>query len=296
MLFLLVLLTGSGSMALAQQGPPRPLQLQPLLRAEMPLEVGRAAAATSDSILQIAPRDATSPDVQPPPPYDPCLPALYTNWQEFGDDTPDGRPRDQWSSVRIFIDRITFALVLEGIRADGSWEDIYRTTVALGDPDSPTPEGEFWINHVYSYPDVTFFHAASQQPIAGLYDGFLAPLLACDQRGHCQRHNDLGIHGFQPAASPLTASMKPDTYGAVSAGCIRLPDPCAFKSALIRTVGVGGVRKNERGAYHWLKKPVRVVIDDYYPGTEPPTLVSVFEKGIQQFQDGLKSFWGGFVQ
>jgi hypothetical protein len=184
---------------------------------------------------------------------------------------------------------------MEGVRADDSVEEIYRTTVALGDPDSPTPEGELWINHVYAYPDVVFFHASSE-PIGGLYNGFFAPLLVCDDRGRCQRHHDLGIHGFHPAASPLTAAMRPDTYGAVSGGCIRLPDPCAFKSALIGSVGVGALRRNDRGTYHWLNKPVRVVIAGYYPGTEPPTLVSIFEEGMHQVQEGLKNLWDGFGQ
>lgn len=293
---LLLLLAQSGQLSLAQQTTSTLSLPQMSVSPEAMREVGKVAVGASQSLLPASQQDASRAEDQFQPPNDPCLPALYTDWREFSRDYPEDTQRTPWSHVRTIIDRSAFTLVLEGLRGGDSFEEIYRTTVALGDVDSPTPEGDFWINHVYAYPDVVFFHASSQQAIAGLYNGFFAPLLTCDERGRCQRHNDLGLHGFYPRASPQTASMRPDTYGAVSGGCIRLPDPCAFKSALIRSVGVGPVRRNDRGSYHWLSKPVPVAIIGYYPGTEPPTLVSIFEEGLHQVQEGLKNLWDGFAQ
>jgi len=292
---LLFLLATPGSEAHAQKNYFAWPALQKAVPTATPREVGYAAVGAAQSEPHSAQPEQARVERRPDAPNDPCLPALYKDWQEFANDLPEDGSRARWPHVRIVIDRSTFTLVLEGYAKNGVIHELYRTTVALGDMDSPTPDGEFWINHVYAYPDVVFFQAGSQQPIAGLYNGFFAPLLTCDDRGRCQRHNDLGIHGFYPKASPQTASLKPDTYGAVSRGCIRLPDPCAFKSALMRAVGVGPLHVNDRGAYHWLNKPVPVISTGYYPGTDFPTLVTIVEQGLQQFQDGLKTLWDGLV-
>lgn len=223
----------------------------------------------------------------PVAPEDPCLPALYTNWQEFGQDDQTGF-RPEFSGLRIFIDRLNFELVVDGIRKDDSVEELYRTHVALGDMHSPTPGGRFVINHIYCYPDVVYFDAQGER-VPGLYNGFFAPLLVCDEHGRCQRYRELGLHGFQASAIPVGRHISPATFGAVSAGCIRVPDPCRLKKVLIRTVGLGGLKQNDRGCYHWLKKPIEVVIGDRYPGTDEPNLVSIFEQGLTQVGDGLKS-------
>jgi len=186
--------------------------------------------------------------------------------------------------------------MLEGVRKDGSVEEVYRTHVGLGDVNSPTPDGNFVINHIYCYPDVVFFTVSGDR-VPGLYNGFFAPLLLCEDRKHCKRFRDLGIHGFQGSAARRhnvsVASM--DTYGAISAGCIRVPDPCRLKSELIRLVGIGPVKTNDRGTYHWLAKPVEVVIAGRYPGTEDQmTLVSIFEQSLEQVHHGLKDLFGIF--
>ncbi len=195
---------------------------------------------------------------------------------------------------RISLDRATFTLKFQGLRRDKSAETVYQSECGIGEVDSPTPQGRFIINHVYSYPDAAFF-GESGEPHRGLYNGFFAPLLACDDDGLCQRFQDLGIHGFNPSAYPDPAAIRPETCGAVSGGCIRVPDPCKFKTTLIRLVGIGPPKKNDRGVYHWLNKPVEVVISGNYPGTKDfGTLVSLFEQGLSQVRDGLKNLINGF--
>ncbi len=53
--------------------------------------------------------------------------------------------------------------------------------------------------------------------------------------------------------------------------------------------GTGGAETKRPRCYHWLKKPIEVVIGDRYPGIEEPNLVSIFEQGLTQVGDGLKS-------
>ncbi len=225
------------------------------------------------------------------PPDDPCLPRLYKDWREFAEDNRSSQREGGFIGARITIDRANFILTLEGIARDGREDAVYRTHVGLGDFNTPTPAGRFIINHLYCYPDVVFFTVDSQQ-IPFLYKGFFAPILKCDRTGHCRRYRELGIHGFDASALPnLPKDARVIRYGAVSNGCIRVPDPCRLKKELIRLVGIGALRKNERGCYHWLKRPVEVVIEGDYPGTqddEPLTLVSIFEQGVSQVQNGLK--------
>ncbi|MEJ2719413.1 MAG: L,D-transpeptidase, partial [Deltaproteobacteria bacterium] len=195
------------------------------------------------------------------PPVDPCLPSLYRDWQELSIDERERRPEEKFTAGRIIIERQAFHLTLEGIRTDGSVEEIYETHVALGNIDTPTPTGRFLINHIYCYPDVVFYDA-EREKIPALYNGFFAPLLACNDRGACARFHELGIHGYDPAAYQQPVSFEEATYGGVSSGCIRIPNPCRFKTELISLVGIGPVRKNDRGCYHWLDKPVEVFIVD----------------------------------
>lgn len=232
---------------------------------------------------------------QPQTSDDPCLPGLYKDWRELSQEAHSGLRENGFARVRIVIDRSEFNLVLEGIRKDESVEEIYTTPVALGDIDSPTPDGEFIINHVYCYSDVVFF-PVDADPIPGLYNGFFAPILACDEDGRCERFQELGLHGFQASALPIHTRIRSAPSGAITAGCIRLPDPCKFKSALTSVIGLGPLKKNERGSYHWLNKPVHVVITGTYPGTEaePTTISSMFEQGLLRLNDGLKSLWSAF--
>ena len=247
----------------------------------LPVPADTSAPSTSETPV------AATPAVVVVAPSDPCLPGLYANWQEFSqDDTDKQRPEFKW--LRIYIDRSNFELVLDGVRKDDSIEEIYRTHVALGDVNSPTPEGRFIINHVYCYPDVVFF-GTETEPIPGLYNGFFAPLQICDEHGRCQRFRELGLHGFQASAIPPGRHISPATVGAVSAGCIRVPDPCKFKKALIKAAGLNGLKQNDRGAYHWFKKPVEVIIGDRHPDSDETNLVSILERGVTQVQEGLKS-------
>jgi hypothetical protein len=221
-------------------------------------------------------------------PDDPCLPKLYKNWEEFGADAREHAGTREFAAVRIVLDRSNFTLTLEGVKSDGVVQEIYRSPVGLGDVNSPTPKGGFVINHIYAYPDVLFFGAVGD-PVSGLYNGFFAPLLACDENGRCQRYCDLGIHGFKASAHPHRAAITVGTRGAVSAGCIRVPDPCRLKSLLIGIVGVGPLKKNDRGSYHWLARPVEVRVTGDYPGTRDQiTLVQISEESINQVQGGLK--------
>jgi hypothetical protein len=223
------------------------------------------------------------------PPDDPCLPHLYKDWRELSLDNEENGSHHEFSEFRIHIDRSNFELTFAGIHRDGSVEEIYRTHVGLGDIASPTPEGRFLINHVYCYPDVVYFDP-SGKPFMDVYEGFFAPLLLCDEEGRCERHRDLGLHGYHHQRSPDPQVTQTSTYGAISAGCIRLPDPCGFKASLIRSVGIGPMKRNDRGSYHWLNKPVEVVIDGEYPGgDDQPTLLSLIRDGAAQVQDGLKN-------
>jgi hypothetical protein len=270
-----------------------------------PQEVISADSLRGEGQGYSAPKEGHSPDAVatppgdqsahlPQPPDDPCLPRLYKDWRELGQDTNSVDLQNGFARVRIVINRAEFELVLEGIRKDESVEEIYRTPIALGDIDSPTPGGEFIINHVYCYPDVLFF-PADADPIPGLYGGFFAPLLVCDRYGRCERFLDLGLHGFQASALPHHTRIRVATYGAVTAGCIRLPDPCKFKSLLVAAVGLGPLKKNKRGSYHWLNKPVHVLIIGSYPGTEDQTTIaSLVEQGLVRFRDGLKDLLGAF--
>jgi len=229
-------------------------------------------------------------------PEDPCLPGLYRDWQEMSLDSEERATRNGFASCKIIIDRSTFQLVVQGVRKDGSAEVVYSTHVGLGDLGSPTPEGDFVINHIYCYPDVLFFDASGAK-VPGLYNGFFAPLLLCDDHKRCKRFRELGMHGFQGAAARthhvhVTSTA---TYGAISAGCVRVPDPCRLKSELIRLAGIGPIKRNDRGTYHWLARPIEVIITGNYPGTDDQTtLASLFQQGVEQVHDGLKNFFGIF--
>ncbi|MCA1960266.1 MAG: L,D-transpeptidase [Desulfomonile sp.] len=222
-------------------------------------------------------------------PTDPCLPPDVTNWRELTLRQEEQHLGGKFSVARIVIRRDIFELVLEGVRSDGTTEALYTTKVGLGDADSPTPPGNFVLNHVYCYPDLVLYDD-HETKIPNVYNGFLAPLMLCDDNGRCERHRDLGIHGFDAAAHPNRARIRTATVGPVSSGCIRVPDPCAFKTALIRLVGVGPLRKNERGCYHWLRRPVDVWIVD-----DDVTLVSLVTGGLAQVGKGLKSLLDIFV-
>lgn len=237
--------------------------------------------------LVAEPRPAFVPD-------DPCLPRLYKNWYEFSVDARSDSPDLGFVAFRILLDRATFTLRFQGLHRGGAAETLYKSSCGIGELNSPTPEGRFIINHVYLYPDVAYF-GSSGEPHRGLYNGFFAPVLMCDDSGLCQRFQELGIHGFNPAAYPDPAAIRPETRGAVSGGCVRLPDPCRFKTTLIQTVGIGPAKKNDRGVYHWLNRPVEVIISGEYPGTDEfGSVVALFEQGLIHVRDGLKNILGGF--
>ncbi len=238
--------------------------------------------------LPISIQDLISGEKLPDPPDDPCLPPLYKDWRELSLDYMDRNPGQKCSGLKIVIDRSTFRLTMECEGSDGSFDEVYETDVGLGDMNSPTPAGRFVINHIYCYPDVVFFSSKNER-IPSLYNGFFAPLLLCGREGRCQRYQELGIHGFQASAHPHPSGINPETTGAVSAGCIRVPDPCQLKRTLISRVGIGDLHKDDRGFYYWLNRPVQVQIIGDYPGQEEYlNLVSVFEKSLSQVQEGVR--------
>lgn len=225
----------------------------------------------------------------PRPPSDPCLPPDVTDWRELTLRQKEQHLEGNYSAARIIIRRDTFELVLEGLRGDGTAEVVYTTTVGLGDAGSPTPTGTFILNHIYCYPDLILYDDRETK-IPNVYKGLLAPLMFCDETGRCTRYHDLGLHGFEAAAHPNRDRIRAETVGPVSSGCIRVPDPCGFKTALIRLVGVGPVRKNERGCYHWLRRPVEVWIVD-----DEVSLVSLVTGGLVHVGKGLKSLFEMFA-
>jgi hypothetical protein len=246
-------------------------------------------STTSPASPDGQPKAVESPASSHEPPDDPCLPPLYKDWREMSLHNRENVSYHGFAGFRIHIDRSKFEMTFEGIHRDDSVEEIYRTYVGLGDIVSQTPEGRFLINHVYCYPDVVLFDA-SGVPVPDVYGGFFAPILLCDEQGRCERHRELGMHGYHhpDASDPQLTPV--NTYGAISSGCIRLPDPCKFKACLIRSVGIGPMKRNDRGAYHWLNKPVEVIIDGAYPGDEEElTLLSLLREGAAQVQGGLKN-------
>jgi L,D-transpeptidase catalytic domain len=240
-----------------------------------------APSAISGTVAESSP--AVSMPLSQSLPLDPCLPTEFGNWQEASLNAGQIFPLKRFKNIRIVIDREVFSLKLEGIANDGAAEVLYETRVALGVPDAPTPLGRFVINHVYCYPDVLFFTDA-HEAVPDLYDGFLAPLQRCDSRGNCSRYRELGIHGFKASAYPNPDEIITDPFGPVSGGCIRVPDPCRFKSALIRLVGIGPPKKNERGWYHWLERPVEVTIVE---GGEEVTILSLLQGVLGGFLSPL---------
>ena len=223
---------------------------------------------------------------------DPCLPSLYNDWGEFSDEMEEHRRSNRIVGARISIDPTNYQICLEALLENGSIKEIIRQNAAVGDRKTPTPEGFFFINHIYCYPDVLFF-GENSTPVRGLYGGFFAPLLLCDENRNCKRFNNLGLHGFQAAHHPNPGAIVPSTIGAVSAGCVRLSDPCGFKMELIRIVGIGSLRKNDRGYYHWLKMPVQVVVHgNEIQDADQTTIVSILENSIStmgtEFSNMLK--------
>lgn len=238
--------------------------------------------------LSISVQDLISGQKLPNPPDDPCLPPLYKDWRELSLDYVDRTSAQKCLGLKIIIDRSTFRLTMECEGADGAIDNVYETEVGLGDINSPTPVGRFVINHIYCYPDVVFFGSKNER-IQALYNGFFAPLLLCEREGRCRRYHELGIHGFQASAYPHPSGINPETTGAVSAGCVRLPDPCRLKRTLISRVGIGDLHKDDRGFYYWLNRPVQVQIIGDYPGQEEYlNLVTIFEKSLSQVQEGVR--------
>ncbi len=243
--------------------------------------------------LPISVQDLISGEKPPNPPDDPCLPPLYKTWGELSLDYMD-RDSERCANLKIVIDRSSFRLAIECEKPDGAIDEVYQSEVGLGDLHSPTPAGRFVINHIYCYPDVVFFSAKNER-VPALYNGFFAPLLLCETGGRCRRYHELGIHGFQASAHPNRSSINQETTGAVSAGCIRVPDPCRLKQTLISKVGIGDLHKDDRGFYYWLQRPIQVDIVGDYPGEEEYlNLVNVFEKSLTQVQEGMRSLFDLF--
>lgn len=242
----------------------------------------KSSGADALSIELTAPEESTIP-------YDTCLPGLYRDWLEYSLDHDEFRKNHGIVGAQILIDRKKYQIRIQALLKDGTNRESYRGPVALGALKSPTPRGRFIINHIYCYPDVIFF-ASESQPVADLYMGFFAPLQICDESGHCERYNELGLHGFQLSAHPNPATVQPGLYGAVSGGCVRIADPCSIKRHLIRLVGVGNIRKNDRGSFHWLRKNVEVVVfDEESEPDETLTLAKILEEGIMSLGSGLRS-------
>jgi hypothetical protein len=297
LLLLLVMLSGHSAIAHAQPDP----AFIPMKQSEtLPVPIEETAPNSTDpSELSVeAPPTPviTSPDPPiPQPPEDPCLPRLFHNWQELGTMGHEGDEEREFRSIKLLIDRSNFMLTVVGELRDGSLDEVYQTHIGLGDTDTPTPAGRFIINHVYCYPDVVYFDA-NGEAVPRLYKGFLAPLMRCGKAGKCTRFRALGIHGFDASAYPDSDQFYEQTYGPVSGGCIRVPDPCELKELLIRLVGVGPTRKNDRGCYHWLNHPVEVLIDGEYPWfNENSTVGSLFSNGLTRVHSGLKRFLGIFA-
>jgi hypothetical protein len=228
-------------------------------------------------------------------PEDPCLPPLFKDWSEYAAYEKGVGYGNNGIRYRIVIDKTNFDLRFEAIGKNDSATLVYDTHVALGDIHTPTPEGNFWINHVYCYPDVMYFAAESAEPIPGLYNGFMAPILVCDSNGKCRRYRDLGLHGYKSTPLTRTVSSRPGTFGAISAGCIRVPDPCRLKAAIIKHVGIGPLKRNDRGSYHWLNKPVEVIIASSYPEiAENTNFASAVQQGLEQVHDGIKNIFDIF--
>lgn len=260
-------------------------------RLPVPLQSREFDAQQSIPPTDLSASPAPAPDEALETPYDLCLPPLFRDWQEFSRFRREASIQAD-SRVRVVIDRTMFSLVLEEIDVENTPHVMYQTEVALGNLRSPTPEGSFIINHIYCYPDVVFF-TSTHERVSNLYNGFFAPLLRCDASGRCDRFNDLGIHGFYPDARP-DQRISPDTFGAVSGGCIRLPDPCAFKRSLILTSSLGPRKINERGSYHWLKKPIEVLIVNGYPTENPNTLFNIFIDSFGKLEKGLGELLRGW--
>jgi L,D-transpeptidase catalytic domain len=256
---------------------------------------GNRAAHSKSEVLNNLSREFDSLAINQTPlgktqaPYDPCLPGLYRDWLEYSDDQESLRKASGVHGARILIDRIRYEIIIEALFRDGTAREAYRGAVALGAYKTPTPKGRFLINHLYCYPDVLFF-ASDSEPIMNLYRGFFAPLQICDAYGHCERYNDLGLHGFELSAHPHPEVLQAGVNGPVSGGCVRVSDPCAIKRNLVRLVGVGKIGKNDRGTYHWLKKNVEVVIFDEEPEPDGAiTLAGILEEGLTSIGTGLKS-------
>ncbi len=268
--------TLSPAMELAPWADPR---ITPPEERSLPTDATTEQESTATSVAGPAPEAFT-------PPPDPCLPPLYRTWRELADSEPADPNGPEYDRARIVIDRSRFILALQGIRADGSVEDVYVTSVALGEYGTPTPLGRFLVNHIYCYPDVLFF-AENGERVPAVYDGFFAPILACGPDGRCKRYRELGIHGFNGAAFPNPALVRHEPRGPVSSGCVRVPDACRFKTELVRLVGVGPIGRNDRGCYHWLEEPVEVLIVD-----EETTILSLLDDGIRSLHHGVSGLFG----
>ena len=295
-LLLLVMLTGSSAVVHAQPDPafiPMKQEDTPPVPSKEPAPSG---GDTHELSVEAPPVPVVpSPDrLIPKPPEDPCLPRLFHNWQELGLTGHEADEEREFRSIKLLIDRSNFMLTVVEESQDGSLDEVYRTHIGLGDTETPTPAGRFIINHVYCYPDVVYFDA-NGEAVPRLYKGFLAPLMRCDKAGKCTRFRALGIHGFDASAYPDSDQYYEQTCGPVSGGCIRVPDPCELKELLIRLVGVGPTRKNDRGCYHWLNHPVEVLIDGEYPWfNEDSTVGSLFSNGLTRVHSGLRRVLGLF--
>ncbi len=194
-------------------------------------------------------------------PNDPCLPKGSQDWKEAFQSGIYRQDPGGYIDLRLVIDRASYTMVFQGLKANGHIEELYRSQVGLGTHEAMTPVGLFYINHVYCYPGVIYF-TDSGDSIKDLYAALFAPLLKCDSNGDCFRYEQLGIHGLNPNLLPSGDQGVFQLYGPVSEGCVRIPDPCGFKRTLIHFAGIGPIKRNDRGYYHWLNKPVRVEVVD----------------------------------
>ncbi|MGC8660157.1 MAG: L,D-transpeptidase [Desulfomonilaceae bacterium] len=292
-LLLWLLCFGSGQPGIVFANAQQTGSLSATVSSEKPTDIEQASQA-KDSQESLAPQPVPEAQGCPKMPYDPCLPSLYRDWREYSEDQEGFRISHNIEGARILINRARFEVSLDALLKDGSTVEFYRGNVALGAFDSPTPIGGFMINHIYCYPDVVFF-ASDSKPVPHLYKGFFAPLLICDENGHCQRYHELGLHGFEISAYPHPGSLRSGLIGPVSGGCIRVGDPCALKKSLVKLVGVGIPRQNERGFYHWLSKNVEVIIFDEDRETDQDlTIAGILEGGISSLGAGLRGIIGMF--
>lgn len=179
----------------------------------------------------------------------------------------------KFSHLEIEVSHSRHFFKLVGRASGGGHEVLYECNVGLGSREFPTPQGVYYVTHIYDdspwwIPPPNRAWAAGQSPSRRIYGGTMAPLLkkrplkdkksVVTSEDKIEKKVKLDDYGYRFHGTNAPRSIGRNQ----SHGCVRMiPDDAKKVAAIIKQfVGVARREESENGSYAILKAPVRLTI------------------------------------